>query len=139
MLPAVGRRSIPWTDNEDKTGCRGPEPVCQRVQREKSFADEIDTQKRVRYGTGLKKAQDFQLELTRGKRAQGKTYVDLKAADLVVVKAGLVLGFREAVLRSPARARYRRELGERDRPRRVAAVEPVRSWPSSRQTSLPTR
>jgi hypothetical protein len=46
------------------------------VQRDKSFRDEIDAAKRVRYGTGLRKAQDFQLELTRGKRAQGKTYVD---------------------------------------------------------------
>jgi integrase len=53
--------------------------VVNGVQREKSFADEIDAQKRIRYGTGLKKAQDFQLELTRGKRAQGKTYVDPKA------------------------------------------------------------
>jgi hypothetical protein len=53
--------------------------VVNGTQREKSFADEIDAQKRVRYGTGLKKAQDFQLELTRGKRAQGKTYVDPKA------------------------------------------------------------
>jgi hypothetical protein len=43
------------------------------VQRERSFADEMDAGKRVRPGTGLKKAQDFQLELTRGKRAQGKT------------------------------------------------------------------
>lgn len=42
-------------------------------QREQSFADEMDAGKRVRPGTGLKKAQDFQLELTRGKRAQGKT------------------------------------------------------------------
>jgi hypothetical protein len=53
--------------------------VVNGVQREKSFADEVDGRKRVRYGTGLKKAQDFQLELTRGKRAQGKTYVDPKA------------------------------------------------------------
>jgi hypothetical protein len=53
--------------------------VVNGVQREKSFADEIDAQKRVRSGSGLKKAQDFQLELTRGKRAQGKTYVDPKA------------------------------------------------------------
>ena len=45
------------------------------------------------------------------------------AADLVVVQAGLVLGLGEAVLDSPARARYRGELGEGDRPRRVAAVE----------------
>jgi hypothetical protein len=53
--------------------------VVNGTQRERSFADEIDAQKRVRYGTGLKKARDFQLELTRGKRAQGKTYVDPKA------------------------------------------------------------
>ena len=53
----------------------------ERVQREKSFRDEIDAAKRVRHGTGLKKAQDFQLELTRGKRAQGKTYTDPKLAE----------------------------------------------------------
>ena len=32
-------------------------------------------------GSGRKMAQDFQLELTRGKRAQGRTYVDPKAGD----------------------------------------------------------
>ena len=53
--------------------------VVNGVQREKSFADEMDAGKRVRHGTGLKKARDFQLELTRGKRAQGSTYVDPKA------------------------------------------------------------
>src|SRR5580693_4137224 len=36
------------------------------VQRDKSFRDEMDARKRVQWGTGLKKAQDFQLELTRG-------------------------------------------------------------------------
>ena len=41
----------------------------------------MDAGKRVRPGTGLKKAQDFQLELTRGKRAQGKTYTDPKLAE----------------------------------------------------------
>jgi integrase len=51
------------------------------TQREQSFADEMDAGKRVRPGTGLKKAQDFQLELTRGKRAQGKTYTDPKLAE----------------------------------------------------------
>ncbi len=51
------------------------------VQRDKSFKDEMDAGKRVQWGTGLKKAQDFQLELTRGKRAQGKTYVDPKAGN----------------------------------------------------------
>jgi hypothetical protein len=33
----------------------------------------MDGKKRVRYGTGLRKAQDAQLELTRGKRAEGQT------------------------------------------------------------------
>jgi integrase len=51
------------------------------VQRDKSFRDEMDARKRVQWGTGLKKAQDFQLELTRGKRAHGKTYVDPRAGD----------------------------------------------------------
>lgn len=51
------------------------------TQREKSFRDEIDGRKRVVPGTGLKKAQDFQLELTRGKRAQGRTYTDPKRAE----------------------------------------------------------
>ena len=41
----------------------------------------MDDRKRVQWGSGLKKARDFQLELTRGKRAQGKTYVDPKAGD----------------------------------------------------------
>ncbi|MGH3170150.1 MAG: hypothetical protein ACRDN0_30245 [Trebonia sp.] len=41
----------------------------------------MDDRKRVIPGTGLKKAQDFQLELTRGKRAQGKTYTDPKLAE----------------------------------------------------------
>ncbi len=49
------------------------------VQRDKSFRDEIDAGKRVQWGAGLKEAQDFQLELTRGKRAQGRTYVHPKA------------------------------------------------------------
>lgn len=44
-------------------------------QREESFRDDMDAKKRVRYGTGLKKAQDAQLELTRGKRAEGQTYI----------------------------------------------------------------
>lgn len=50
------------------------------VQRDKSFRDEIDARKRVQWGTWLKKAQDFQLELTWGKRTQSKTYVDPKAS-----------------------------------------------------------
>jgi hypothetical protein len=44
-------------------------------QVEESFRDDTDARKRVRYGTGLKKAQDRQLELTRGKRAEGQTYI----------------------------------------------------------------
>ncbi|MBO0805467.1 MAG: hypothetical protein J2P25_20620, partial [Nocardiopsaceae bacterium] len=51
------------------------------TQREKSFRDEIDGRKRVVPGSGLAKARDFQLELTRGKRAQGKTYTDPKRAE----------------------------------------------------------
>jgi hypothetical protein len=51
------------------------------VQRDKSFRDEIDARERVQYGAGLKKAQDFQPKLTRGKGAQGKTYVDPKAGN----------------------------------------------------------
>ncbi|HEY6790235.1 MAG TPA: hypothetical protein VI365_23300, partial [Trebonia sp.] len=77
------------------------------VQRDKSFRDEIDAAKRVQRGSGLKKAQDFQLELTRGKRAQGKTYVDPKAGNELFGSAC------EAFIMSPAlhasadsRARY---------------------------------
>ena len=44
-------------------------------QKEESFPDDMDAKKRVKYGTGLKKAQDAQLELTRGKRAEGQTYI----------------------------------------------------------------
>ena len=66
------------------------------VQRDKSFRDEMDARKRVQWGTGLKKAQDFQLELTRGKRAQGKTYVDPKAGNELFGPAA------EAFIMSPA-------------------------------------
>jgi hypothetical protein len=66
------------------------------VQRDKSFRDEIDAAKRVQWGSGLKKAQDFQLELTRGKRAQGKTYVDPKAGNELFGPAA------EAFIMSPA-------------------------------------
>jgi hypothetical protein len=66
------------------------------VQRDKSFRDEMDARKRVQWGTGLKKAQDFQLELTRGKRAQGKTYVDPRAGDELFGAAA------EAFIMSPA-------------------------------------
>ncbi len=68
------------------------------VQRDKSFRDEMDAGKRVLWGTGLKKAQDFQLELTRGKRAQGKTYVDPKAGEELFGAAA------EAFIMSPALA-----------------------------------
>ena len=44
-------------------------------QTEQSFKDDMTADKRVRFGTGLRKAQDAQLELTRGKRAEGQTYV----------------------------------------------------------------
>ena len=66
------------------------------VQRDKSFRDEMDARKRVLYGTGLKKAQDFQLELTRGKRAQGRTYVDPAAGNELFGPAA------EAFIMSPA-------------------------------------
>jgi integrase len=51
------------------------------VQRDQSFKDELDAHRRIVRGSGLRKAQDFQLELTRGKRAQGRTYVDPKAGN----------------------------------------------------------
>jgi hypothetical protein len=44
-------------------------------QKEQSFRDDMDERKRVKYGTGKRKAQDAQLELTRGKRAEGQTYI----------------------------------------------------------------
>jgi integrase len=44
-------------------------------QVEESYRDDMDARKRVQYGTGLKKAQDAQLELTRGKRAEGQTFI----------------------------------------------------------------
>lgn len=50
-------------------------------QREKSFRDELDDQGQKIPNSGLRKAQDFQLKHTADKRAQGKTYVDPKAAD----------------------------------------------------------
>ncbi len=66
------------------------------VQRDKSFRDEMDAGRRVRYGSGLKKARDFQLELTRGKRAQGRTYVDPAAGNELFGPAA------EAFIMSPA-------------------------------------
>jgi hypothetical protein len=51
------------------------------TQREKSFRGELDDRKRAIGGSGMKEARDFQLELTRGKRAQGKTYTDPKRAE----------------------------------------------------------
>lgn len=50
-------------------------------QAEQSFRDDMDARKRVKYGTGLKKAQDAQLELTRGKRAEGQTYIAPKGGN----------------------------------------------------------
>lgn len=41
----------------------------------------MDDRKRVIHGTGLKKAQDFQLKHTADKRAQGKAYTDPKRAE----------------------------------------------------------
>ena len=41
----------------------------------------MDAKKRVKYGSGLKKAQDAQLELTRGKRAEGQTYIAPKGGN----------------------------------------------------------
>lgn len=69
--PETGRCRHAWTVRYTVNG----------VQRDKSFRDEMDAAKRVLWGTGLKKAQDFQLELTRGKRAQGRTYVDPRAGN----------------------------------------------------------
>ncbi|MCW2938610.1 MAG: site-specific integrase [Actinomycetia bacterium] len=77
------------------------------VQRDRSFRDEIDAGKRVRYGTGLRKAQDFQLELTRGKRSQGKTYVDPKAGNELFGPACEAFIMSSALNASPdSRARY---------------------------------
>jgi integrase len=62
---ATGRCPHAWTLRYSVNG----------KQVEESFRDDMDKSKRVRYGTGLKKAQDAQLELTRGKRSQGQTYI----------------------------------------------------------------
>lgn len=51
-------------------------------QVEESFRDDMDARKRVKYGSGLKKAQDAQLELTRGKRAEGQTYIAATGGNL---------------------------------------------------------
>lgn len=50
-------------------------------QTEESFKDDMDARKRIKYGSGLKKAQDAQLELTRGKRAEGQTYIAPKGGN----------------------------------------------------------
>lgn len=63
--PAVERCPHAWTLRYSVAG----------KQIEESFRDDMDRNKRVRYGTGLKKVQDAQLELTRGKRSQGQTYI----------------------------------------------------------------
>ncbi len=77
------------------------------VQRDKSFRDEMDAARRVLWGSGLKKAQDFQLELTRGKRAQGRTYVDPKAGDELFGPAAEAFIMSGALHASPdSRAAY---------------------------------
>jgi hypothetical protein len=90
--------------------------VVNGTQRERSFADEIDAAKRVRYGTGLKKARDFQLELTRGKRAQGKTYVDPKAGSELFGPAAEAFIMSSALDANPASrdlymSNYRANIG----------------------------
>jgi hypothetical protein len=47
-------------------------------QKEESFRDDMDERKRVRYGTGYRKAQDAKLDLTRGEAGRG---TDLQRAD----------------------------------------------------------
>jgi integrase len=47
----------------------------QRQAEGRVLRDDMDERKRVRYGTGLRKAQDAWLELTRGKRAEGQTCI----------------------------------------------------------------
>jgi hypothetical protein len=76
-------------------------------QREQSFADEIDAQKRIIRGSGLRKAQDFQLELTRGKRAEGRTYIDPKAGKVRFAEA-YVTWIASQPIRDQSREHYAR-------------------------------
>ncbi len=69
-------------------------------------------------GTGLNKAQDFQLELTRGKRAQGKTYVDPRAGNQLFGPAAEAFIASSALdagpdTRAGYRSCYRSNIGER--------------------------
>ncbi len=97
------------------------------VQRDRSFRDEMDAGKRLLWGTGLKKARDFQLELTRGKRAQGKTYVDPKAgnelfgpaAEAFIASAALDAG---AATRAGYLSCYRSNIKERFARRTLAQM-----------------
>jgi hypothetical protein len=51
-------------------------------QREESFDDELyPGTKRVKPNSGLRKAQDFQLKLSTGKREQGRSFTDPKEAE----------------------------------------------------------
>jgi hypothetical protein len=76
------------------------------VQRDKSFQDELyDGSKRVKPNSGLRKAQDFQLELTRGKRAQGKTYTDPKLAEESFMANATAFVTRSARLQAAERTR----------------------------------
>lgn len=45
-------------------------------QRELSFKDDIDSQGRVKYESGKRKAKDAQLKITHDKRAEGASFVD---------------------------------------------------------------
>lgn len=51
-------------------------------QREESFDDELyPGTRRVKPNSGLRKAQDFQLRLSTGKREQGRTFTDPKEGE----------------------------------------------------------
>ena len=45
-------------------------------QRELSFKDDMDSQGRIKYGSGKRKAGDAQLKITHDKRAEGASFVD---------------------------------------------------------------
>src|ERR1700690_1785276 len=45
-------------------------------QREQSFRDDVDTQGRVKYGSGQRKAKDARLKITHDKRAEGASFID---------------------------------------------------------------
>jgi Phage integrase family len=57
-------------------------------QREESFEDELyPGTKRVKPNSGLRKAQDFQLKLSAGKREQGRSFTDPKEGDTPFIEA----------------------------------------------------